>query len=134
MQQQKIRKNKSINTSAVRFRATNFLQQRNYKLKYSKAAYINSHVQYCRNPSKRRKRWVGGGGGIICRLSVRLRAQMVNITNSKEKTGRKKEKKQKTTSFLHCIQRMELTSYWFKSLSGNSARKWLALTIHLVPT
>ena len=26
-----------------------------------------------------------------------------------------------------------LTSYWCRSLSGNSAKKWLALTIHFVP-
>ena len=32
------------------------------------------------------------------------------------------------------ILKIQLTSYWFKSLSGNSAKKWLAFTIHLVPT
>lgn len=31
-------------------------------------------------------------------------------------------------------QRRELTSYWFKSFSGNSVKKWLAFTIHFVPS
>ncbi|KAF5769713.1 hypothetical protein HanXRQr2_Chr14g0651451 [Helianthus annuus] len=30
-------------------------------------------------------------------------------------------------------QRQELTSYWCRSLSGSSAKKWLALTMQLSP-
>lgn len=46
------------------------------------------------------------------------------------------------SSFPYCIRQKifskhdekHLTSYWFKSFSGKSARKWLAFTMHFVPS